>query len=138
MVIDLHVLWDQINREHWAGRLPTPQLEFGRPDSEPVHAATRWLPGGGLLVRVSPESASVPGLNQVRWTRDVLRHESIHVAMGRPRVGDGHGRGFRRHARRIGRQLGLPAPVSFRSWPATVRPETYYTTIEIGARSWNN
>ncbi|WP_422397084.1 SprT-like domain-containing protein [Streptomyces gobiensis] len=101
---------------HWSGRLPVVTLMW-------VHG----LPCGALAmttgyttwttVRVS--AALVPGGSPAaqQRLRDVLLHESIHVACGPWCMP--HGRRFARHARRLSQELGLRAPcrATLANWP---------------------
>lgn len=133
--VDLSEQWLDISERFWRGRLPGAEFEIGQPDTtghpllRPVGEA-KPTRNGGWLVRISAEFASVPGLNVERWTYDVLTHESIHVHLGR--FTSGHGRGFRREAKRIGKQLQLAPPWdrdSWLRWPQESRGgQAYYFT----------
>ena len=151
----LYALWEDWNREHFAGKLITPHILLAEPRSPKAFGDHAQLSGWGSRNQIRIRPSLFDGLHpkvksgeeyaegRFLLIADVLLHETIHQyhdeLTGQVETGyHGHGPAFRDECNRIGRTLGLP-PVrtskargpekdlpSCAHWPLNVRPEGYY------------
>ena len=151
----LYALWEDWNRQYFAGKLVTPHILLAEPKSPRAFGDHANISGWGsknqIRIRPSLWNGSHPQVKagdeyaegRFLILADVLLHETIHqyhdeITGQVERSYHGHGPAFRDECNRIGKALGLP-PVrtakargsekslpSCAHWPLNVRPEGYY------------
>lgn len=122
----LERLFDELNEEHFGGRLSRPQIEIGSPMSS--SNAFYFNTGRRVGLLITSETTS----KGVRFARDTMLHEMVHHAIATLYRGDhrAHGRQFVAIANEIGGRCGLKSVAADTDaaicWPQSVRNETYY------------